>query len=167
MTVALLACSESAFAQATRTVRFSTREKGKKRAIENWGIDATWVNFYNAKASSRNAGDQIDFIRIGFYLHEKFNADGSLSKGQIEKLDNALKFVDMVDEELPVMLSPNNEEGIIDWYKNRDGSAIVDRWVNVMGKTKEYVESKGHKVTGLEVFNEPDWKKWNMGGKAE
>ena len=109
----LLSCATAAHAQTTKTVKYSTRDKGIEKSIKNWGIDATWVNNYNAKASSRNAGDQIDFVRIGFYLHEKTNEDGSLSKGQIKELDKALKFVRIVDEKMPIMLSPNNEKGII------------------------------------------------------
>ena len=163
----LLSCATAAHAQTTKTVKYSTRDKGIEKSIENWGIDATWVNNYNAKASSRNAGDQIDFVRIGFYLHEKTNEDGSLSKGQIKELDKALKFVRIVDEKMPIMLSPNNEKGIINWYKESDGSANVERWYNVMLKTKEYVESKGHEVISLEVFNEPDWKEWNMGKQED
>ncbi|MBB3209255.1 hypothetical protein FHS27_005095 [Rhodopirellula rubra] len=162
-----LGFSAFATAQATKTVTFNTRDKGVPRVIKEWGIDATWVNYYNAKASLKNAGDQIDFIRIGFYLHEQTNEDGSLSDGQIEKLDGALRFVDMVDEEMPVMLSPCNMAGIIDWYKNSDGTAKVDRWFNVMLRSKQYVESKGHKVVSVEVFNEPDFRKWNMGKAAD
>lgn len=164
-------------------MKFSVGSKGKSRVIKQWGIDTTWVNYYNARASSKNAGEQIDFIRIGFYLHEQTNRDGSLSKGQTEKLEAALKYVDIVNEKLndnasdktedkaenkmPLMLSPCNTEGIIDWYKNPNGTARVDRWFNVMLKTKEYLESKDHKVVSVEVFNEPDWHKWNMGKKAD
>lgn len=162
-----LLITATAIAQTTHKVKFDTRDKGEDVSIDDWGIDATWVNTYNAKASKRNAGDQIDYIRIGFYLHEKTNEDGSLSKGQIKKLNSALKFVHMVDKEMPIMLSPNNEEGIINWYKESDGSANVERWFNVMLKSKEYVESKGHKVISLEVFNEPDWAPWNMGKRAD
>ena len=158
-----LAFSTVSVAQTNVPVAFRTSDTGESRVIKEWGIDATWINYYNAKASLRNAGEQIDFIRIGFYLHQPTNQDGSLSDGQIEKLDAALKFVDMVDDKMPVMLSPCNLEGIIDWYKNPDGSAKVDRWFNVMLKSKDYVESKGHKVVSLEIYNEPDWRKWNMG----
>jgi hypothetical protein len=153
----------TAWGVTTETVKFDTRIPGRRKAIDTWGIDATWVNYYNAKASLKNAGEMIDFIRIGFYMHEPYNEDGSLSPGQIEMLDNALKFVDMVDPKMLVMLSPNNMKGIVDWYKEPDGSANIERWYNVMLKSREYVESKGHKVVALEVFNEPDWKKWNMG----
>lgn len=118
---------------------------------------------YNAHATAKHAGDLVDFIRISFYLHEPYNEDGSLSAGQIKSLDHALKFVKVFGKTMPVMLSPANMEGIIDWYKKPDGSAHIERWYNVMLKSREYVESKGYKVVALEVFNEPDWKKWNMG----
>ena len=163
----LLASSILSFAQTTQKISFKTTDRGVEKSIKDWGIDATWINLYNAKASSKNAGDQIDFIRIGFYLHKPTNDDGSLSKGQIKLLDEALHFVHLVDKKMPIMLSPNNEKGIIDWYKEPDGSANVKRWYNVMIKTKEYVESKGHKVISVEAFNEPDWKNWNMGKKDD
>ena len=149
------------------TVAFDTRIPGKKKAIHTWGEDATWINMHNAHATEKHAGDMVDFVRIGFYLHEPYNDDGSLSSGQIKMLNEALKFVAVIGEKLPVMLSPNNEKGIVDWYKKSDGSANIERWYNVMLKSREYVESKGHKVVALEVFNEPDWKKWNMGDKKD
>ncbi len=153
----------TALGVTTETVKFDTRNQGSKKAIEIWGIDATWINFHNAHASLKNAGEQIDYIRIGFFLHEPYNEDGSLSQGQIERLDKSLEFVNVVDKRMPIMLSPNNMRGIVDWYKEPDGSANIERWYNVMLKSREYVESKGHKVIALEVFNEPDWKSWNMG----
>ena len=156
-----------ASAQVTVPVKFNTREKGEDKKIGHWGVDATWLNFYNAKFSKKNAGDDIDFVRVGFYLHEKTNQDGSLSAGQIKMLDDSLKYVHMIDAKLPLKLSPNNMKGVIDWYKNPDGSANLGRWYNVMEKTKEYLEAKGHKIIAIEVFNEPDFKRWNMGNRAD
>ncbi|MDF7824025.1 hypothetical protein P4B35_08370 [Pontiellaceae bacterium B12227] len=167
LTAGLMVAAGAAYAAGTETVTFDTRVAGKTKSIKTWGIDATWVNYHNASASRDNAGDQIDFIRIGFYLHEPYNDDGSLSSGQIAHINKALKFVNMVDKKKPVMLSPNNMKGIIDWYKKSDGSADLDRWYNVMLKTREYVETKGYKVVALEVFNEPDWKSWNMGKQED
>lgn len=163
----LLLWSVSALGATTKTVTFNTRDPGVRKAITNWGEDATWVNYYNARKSAEHAGPEIDFVRIGFYLHEPFNDDGSLSTGQIKMLDGALKFADMIDEKIPIMLSPHNEKGIIDWYKNPNGSAHLDRWYNVMVKSKDYIESKGHRVASIEVFNEPDWAKWNMGKRDD
>jgi len=60
-----------------------------------------------------------------------------------------------------------NLHKISDWYKNKDGSANIDRWYHVMEKTRDYVEKKGYKVILLEPFNEPDWKKWNMGNRDD
>ena len=56
------------------------------------------MDYYNARASIKHAGDQIGFIRVGFFMNEPTNKDGSLSKGQIEKLDATMKFVKMVGE---------------------------------------------------------------------
>ena len=145
------------------TVRFNTRDTGKSKSIENWGIDATWASWNNTQESVKNAGPEIDFVRIGFYMHEQYNEDGSLGADQIAKLDNALRVAEIVGPEVPVMMSPHNEEGIIDWYKNSDGSAQLDRWYHVMEKTREYIEAKGHKVVFVEAFNEPDYGEWNMG----
>jgi len=151
------------FCQKPVLVKFKSTDIGEKKSLEEWGLDATWVNHYNAAPSKRNAGELIDFIRIGFYMHEPYNEDGSLSKRQIKDLDDALSFVHKVNPKMPIKLSPHNMSRISDWYKEKDGSANVERWVHVMEKTKEYVEGMGHTIHSLEVFNEPDWEKWNMG----
>ncbi|MDF7808538.1 hypothetical protein P4E94_13890 [Pontiellaceae bacterium B12219] len=162
---ALLAATS--WGATTKTVKFNTGDEGEIKSITDWGEDATWVNYYNARKSAQYAGSEIDFVRIGFYLHKPYNDDGSLSDAQIEMLDSALKFADMIDSKIPIMLSPNNEKGISDWYKKSDGSARIDRWFNVMQKSREYIEANGHQVVAIEVFNEPDWKKWNMGHKDD
>lgn len=154
-------------AGADETVRFNTRDPGRKKAILHWGIDATWASPQNTEESVRNAGPEIDFVRIGFYMHEKLNDDGGLSAGQIGKLRHALDCARIVGEKVPIMLSPHNEEGIIDWYKNPDGSAHLDRWFGVMEKTREWIESQGHRVVFVEAFNEPDYDKWNMGTRED
>ena len=154
-------------ANAAELVKFNTRDTGTTKAIKNWGIDATWASWENTQESFKNAGAEIDFVRIGFYMHEEYNDDGTLSDDQKAKLDHALKVAEIVDPKIPIMLSPHNEEGIIDWYKESDGKSKFDRWFHVIEITKAYVESKGHKVGCLEVFNEPDYADWNMGDKDD
>ncbi len=153
----------STFAETTKTIKFDTSQKGESKPIREWGIDATWASWNNTQESVRNAGDEIDFVRVGFYMHEPYNEDGSLSSDQIKKLDEALNCANIVDEKIPVMISPHNEQGIIDWYKD----AGFDRWYHVMEKTRDYIESKGHKVVYVEAFNEPDYGEWNMGDKGD
>lgn len=154
-------------ARCDETVRFNTRDPGKKHAIVNWGMDATWASPENAKESVRNAGPEIDFVRVGFYMNEKLGNDGSLSAGQVKLLKQALECASIVGKEIPIMISPHNEAGIIDWYKNADGSANLDRWFKVMEKTREWIEAQGHKVVLLEIFNEPDYGKWKMGTRED
>ncbi len=157
--ILLAGMAVSARAETTKTIKFNTRDPGRDKSISEWGIDATWASWNNTQESVKNAGGEIDFVRVGFYMHEEYNADGSLSADQISKLDHALNCAKLVRPDVPIMISPHNEEGIIDWYKDSD----FDRWYHVMMKTKEYIESKGHKVIYLEAFNEPDYGDWNMG----
>lgn len=165
--VLMAGLAASTWDASAKTVKFNTRDAGKSKPITNWGIDATWASWNNTQESVKNAGPEIDFVRIGFYMHEKYDADGSLSSDQIAKLDNALNVAKIVDPKVPIMMSPHNEEGIIDWYKNDDGSAHLERWYHVMEKTREYIESKGHKVVFVEAFNEPDYGEWNMGTQED
>jgi hypothetical protein len=149
------------------TVRFDTRARGEEKAIRHWGIDATWASPPNTRESMRHGEPLIEFVRIGFYMHEPLGEDGNLSRGQIGKLGEALACAKIVARDVPIMLSPHNEEGIIDWYKNPDGSAHLDRWFQVMARTREWVESQGHHVAMIEAFNEPDYEKWNMGTRED
>lgn len=165
---ALMACAMvSTWAETVKTIRFNTSDPGKKKAIQEWGIDATWASRKNTQESVQNAGPEIDFVRVGFYMHEKTNDDGSLSDDQISKLDHALKCARMVGENIPIMITPHNEAKIIDWYKDSDGSAHIERWYNVMEKSREHIEAQGHKVVYVEAFNEPDYGDWNMGSKDD
>ncbi len=157
-TVAMIGLTASTWA-TTKTIKFDTRARGENKSVAEWGIDETWVSPHNTEESIRNASGEIDFVRVGFYMHEPYNDDGSLSADQIKKLDDALNCARLVRRDVPIMMSPHNEEGIIDWYKESD----FDRWYHVMEKTKDYIESKGHKVVYVEAFNEPDYGKWNMG----
>ncbi len=152
-----------AFGEKAETISFRVGDEGEEKSLDHWGVDATWLNMHNARFTERNAGDLVDYVRIGFFLHEPYEDDGDLSDGQIEKIDASLEFVDLIKRRLPVKLSPNNLHKISNWYKEPDGGANVDRWYHVMEKTREYVEKKKHEVVLLEPFNEPDWKKWNMG----
>lgn len=153
----------SVSAATSKNVKFDTRSTGESKPILDWGIDATWASRNNTQESVNNAGSEIDFVRVGFYMHENYNEDGSLSTDQIAKLDNALNCAQIVGPQVPIMISPHNEEGIIDWYKESG----FDRWYHVMDKSREYIESKGHKVVYVEVFNEPDYGDWNMGNEDD
>lgn len=157
----------SASAETIKTIKFDTRDSGESKSITEWGIDNTWASWHNTRESIDNAGEEIDFVRVGFYMTEPYNEDGSLSFDQINKLKEAVDFAEMVDPRVPIMISPHNEEGIIDWYKNSDGSVRIDRWLHVMEKTRDYIERRGHKVVYVEAFNEPDYSQWNMGKKED
>ncbi len=157
----------SSGAETVKTLKFNTRDPGKKKAIQEWGIDSTWVSWNNTQESVKNAGPEIDFVRVGFYMHEKTKDDGSLSDDQIRKLDEALDCARMVGKHIPIMITPHNEAKIIDWYKDSDGSADIERWYNVMEKSREHIEAQGHKVVYVEVFNEPDYGDWNMGSEDD
>jgi len=159
----LFGTAVSGLAATSKTIRFDTSQQGESKPVHEWGIDATWASWNNTQESVRNAGDEIDFVRVGFFMHERYNADGSLSRDQISKLDEALNCAKLVDKNIPIMISPHNELGIIDWYKESG----FDRWYHVMEKSREYIESKGHKVVYLEAFNEPDYGDWNMGDEDD
>jgi len=159
----MISASLSTWAVTSRTIKFDTSQKGESKAVHEWGIDATWASWNNTQESVRNAGDEIDFVRVGFYMHEEYNDRGRLSRDQKNKLDEALKCAKMVDRHIPIMISPHNEQGIIDWYKDSG----FDRWYHVMEETRDYIEKEGHKVIYVEAFNEPDYAQWNMGTKDD
>ncbi|GAA5482747.1 hypothetical protein [Haloferula sargassicola] len=154
-------------AGADTILEFDTRAAGEDKAIRHWGIDATWASPDNTRESMTHGEPLIDFVRIGVYMHRPLQEDGSLSDAQIAKLTHALGCAEIVAKDVPIMLSPHNEEGIIGWYKNGDGSAHLDRWLQAIAATREWVQGKGHPVAMIEAFNEPDYEKWNMGTRED
>lgn len=157
----------SAQAETTKTIKFGVKDKGEQTPIRGWGIDNTWVSWNNTQESIRNAEDLIDFVRVGFYLTEPYKDNGHLSDDQEEKLRHAIECAELVDNRIPIMISPHNEEGIDDWYKDDDGNVRIDRWLHVMEESKTFIKRQGHKVIFVEAFNEPDYADWNMGTKDD
>ena len=165
--VVFLLFAVSAQAETVKTIKFCAKDKGEQTPIRGWGIDNTWVSWNNTQESIRNAGELIDFVRVGFYLTEPYQENGHLSDDQEEKLRHAIETAELVDKRIPIMLTPHNEEGIIDWYKDGSGNVRIDRWLHVMEQSRKYIKRQGHKVLYVEAFNEPDYADWNMGTKDD
>jgi|GEM_PF-3833421 len=58
------------FGETTKTITFKASDEGEDKSLNHWGVDATWLNMHNAHFTKRNAEGLIDYVRIGFFLHE-------------------------------------------------------------------------------------------------
>ena len=151
------------------------------KSVHEWGVDTAWPNDFNFRQSVENIGlENVDIVRVNFYLEHALNADGTLSQATRDLLDNQLRIANTYAPGKPIALTPTiggDDPNDTDHLGNthvyylinvvRDGNnkpisadPDVDRWLDLMKASILYVEQQtGREVTAIEPFNEPDlWK---------
>jgi len=149
------------YVNAQDTVYFSTADVGQTKAITQWGADTAWPSVDNMRHDITHMGvDEIDVVRLNFYVHEPLDAYGEIGADSKAKINNQLSIAAMAGNK-PLFLTPATGEGVDPWYKN--GSQVwPDRWVQAMEATQEYINKPIHSA---EPFNEPDYG-WDQGTAA-
>lgn len=139
-------------------VPFSTVLEGQIKSIPEWGADTAWPSTDNMRHCITHMGiENIDVIRLNFYIHEPLDANGQLGADSKAKITNQLNITAMAGSK-PLVLTPATGDGVHDWYKN--GSQVrPDRWVAAMEATQLYINRP---IYAAEPFNEPDYG-WNQG----
>ena len=141
---------------AQDTVYFSTTAAGVTKSIDTWGLDTAWPSTDNMRQGIEHMGlDQVDVVRVNFYVDEPLLGDGTLGPSTKSRLDNQLSIAAMASGK-PIALTPNSGDATDSWYLN--GSEVrVDRWSQVIKATQQYIAQQGMTVVEVEPFNEPDY----------
>lgn len=146
-------------ANAQNTVYFSTADVGQTKAITNWGVDTAWPSSDNMRQSIVHMGgtSQIDVVRLNFYIDEALQSDGTLGPNSKARIDNQISIASMAGNK-PLALTPNSGDATNSWYLNGNNGVQVDRWVQVITATQQYIAQRYNKtVSAVEPFNEPDY----------
>ncbi|MET0384362.1 MAG: LamG-like jellyroll fold domain-containing protein [Polyangiales bacterium] len=139
--------------RAQPTVYFSTSDPGQTKAIEEWGTDTAWPSADNMRQSIAHMGlDEIDVVRLTFYVDEALQDDGEVGPRSKKRLDTQLGIAAMCGDK-PLALLPNSADPTDASYLNGE-EVQVDRWVQLLEATQRYIDKPIHAV---EPFNEPDY----------
>ncbi|MBQ6433177.1 MAG: RICIN domain-containing protein [Bacteroidaceae bacterium] len=153
------------------TVPFRIDDPGIKLPDITWGLDQAWIDEGNMRRGLNFAGaDLIDIVRLSFQTTDAVGEDLQLSSSQKQTLDRRIAMAKLAGA-ITVNINSDQEAGVISHYHNALSAAQVNtyarRWYLLIKATKNYIESKGLKVSSVSPFNEPDYTAWNQGSKAE
>ncbi len=153
-------------AQEQRVV-FQTSDPGVEKSIKTWGVDTAWSSLGNMRQALAHMGaDEIDTVRICFFVDEPLTDAGELGPKSKKRLDERIEIVRMAGKK-PLTMLPATEDFVHAWYK--DGKKIrADRWCQVIEATIKYVQQRlNHPpIAVIEPFNEPDYG-WGQGSPED
>ncbi len=153
------------------TVPFRIDDPGTKLPDITWGLDQAWTSEGNMLRGVNFAGaDLIDIVRLSFQTTDAVDEDLQLSASQKARLDERIRMAKYASN-ATININSDQEAGVISHYHNSlsesQYNTYARRWYLLIKATKNYIESKGLKVTSVSPFNEPDYTPWNQGSKAE
>ena len=130
------------------------------KSVQEWGVDTAWPSDFNFRQSVENIGlENVDVVRVNFYLEHALNSDGTLSQETRDLLDNQLRIADTYAPGKPFALTPSiggDDPSDVDHLGNthvdyltnvvRDGTnkpisadPNVGRWLDLMKASILYV----------------------------
>lgn len=153
------------------SVPFRIDDPGIKLPDIVWGLDQAWISEGNMRRGVNFAGvDLIGIVRLSFQTTDAVGEDLQLSASQKAKLDERIRWAKYASR-ATININSDQEAGVISHYHNSSSASQVStyarRWYLLIKATKNYIESKGLKVSSVSPFNEPDLTNWKQGSKAE
>ncbi|MCU4677201.1 RICIN domain-containing protein [Catenovulum sp. 2E275] len=164
---------------AERTIAFNTIDTGLDKKIDKWGLDTAWADHNNVIRGTRFMGkEQVDLVRVSFRPTDPLEIDsqGEYQLATTTVLDDltmyeyATKRIDILNQagltNIDVVMNSDHPR-IDSWYKNSDGTANVEHWIELFKVTRNFFEENGHQVIGLGPFNEPDYTSTGQGSMQD
>lgn len=153
------------------TVPFRIDDAGTKLPDIMWGLDLAWLSEGNVRRGLNFAGQEmIEIIRLPFQTTNTSALNGELTADQKTTLNTRIGIAKLA-KNATINLNSDQMEGTLEqvtnWYRSTNSTTQATRWCELIDLTKQYVESKGLKVTSVSPFNEPDLTTWHQGSKAD
>ena len=149
------------------TVPYRMSDTGTKLPDIVWGLDCAWISEGNIRRGVNFAGaDLIDIIRLSFQTTDAVGEDLQLSDSQKKALDERIRLAKLAGD-ITVNINSDQEAGVITHYQNTNTKTNSERWYRLIKATKNYIETKGLKVSSVSPFNEPDLDAWKQGTKTQ
>jgi hypothetical protein len=142
------------------TIPFDISQKGK-RFSPTWGIDQAWISEQNARKAINHMGkENIGIGRACFRTTKPLINDSVLATAEINRMRERNKWLTLVSDTLPVVLTVDQEAGSDEYYV-ANKSCNVGHWAaNINSHVHWMQENSRHPVVGVSIFNEPDY--WSV-----
>ena len=142
------------------TIPFDITQQGC-RFTPTWGIDQAWISEQNARKAINHMGkENIGIGRACFRTTKPLTNDSVLANTEISKMRERNKWLSLVSDTLPVVLTVDQEAGSDEYYVVNK-SCNVGHWAaNINSHVHWMQENSTHPVIGVSIFNEPDY--WSV-----
>lgn len=143
-------------------------DEGQKLPDITWGLDQAWISEGNMRRGLNFAGqDLIDIVRLSFQPSQSME-EGTFSADQKRALDERIRIAKYAKHAtINLNSDPQDGKAVDSWYRTNNATTNGKHWATLIALTKQYVESKGLKVTSVSPFNEPDYTNWNQGSQSD
>jgi len=142
------------------TIPFDITAEGK-RFYPTWGLDQAWISEQNMRKGINHMGkENIGIGRSCFRTNKALVNDSALNSAEISKLRERNKWLSLVNDTLPIVLTADQEGGT-DAYYVVNKSCDVNHWAaNINSHVHWLQQNSKHPVLGVSIFNEPDY--WSV-----
>ena len=139
------------------TLPFSIQAEGQRFA-PTWGLDQAWINEQNLRKGLNHMGkENIGVGRSAFRTTRALTNDSVLQSDQTTYLRRRSNMFDIVDAQLPLILTADQEAGS-DEYFVKNKSADVNHWAANINSHVHWLQlNTQHPVMAVSPFNEPDY----------
>ncbi len=139
------------------TMPFAVAAEGF-RFQPTWGLDQAWINEQNLRKGVRHMGaENVGIGRTAFRLTKALTNDSILDADQTEKMRQRAAMFDIVDKELPLVFTADQEAGSDEYFvKNRSANTV--HWAAGINSHVHWMQKYTmHPIVGISPFNEPDY----------
>ena len=139
------------------TVPFSLKGEGK-RFQPTWGLDQAWISEQNVRKGINHMGkENIGIGRSCFRTNKPLTNDSVLNSSEISKLRERNRWLNLVSDTLPIVLTADQEGGTSEYYVVNK-VANNDHWAANINSHVHWLQANSkHPVVGVSIFNEPDY----------
>jgi len=145
--------------ESDHTVYFDMDAEGEDKAMTTWGMGTIGGSGIMQSGLQNMGADQIDLVLMPFPVKYPLLFNGKLSLEARKQIDGDLATARLVQDK-PLVISPDTEAGVHDYYLESPGKMDVERWVALLAAIGEYIDRP---IAWVMPFNEPDWGQWRQG----
>ena len=152
--------SFSSVAAQDVTIPFDLSQQGQ-RFTPTWGLDQAWISEQNMRKGINHMGkENVGIGRSCFRTNKALINDSVLDNAEINKMKQRNRWLNLVSDSLPVVLTADQEGGTDEYYVVNK-SCNVNHWTaNINSHVHWMQDNTKHPVLGVSIFNEPDY--WSV-----
>ena len=139
------------------TIGFDLSQQGL-RFSPTWGIDEAWISEQNVRKGINHMGkENIGIGRSCFRTNKPLINDSALASAEISKMRERNRWLNLVSDTLPVVLTADQEGGTSEYYVVNKVCDTGHWAANINSHVHWMQANTKHPVVGVSIFNEPDY----------